>query len=169
MFAKELPHDSAPSVLEDLFATVDIATTSDDDGSVVIENNIALPEYRSLIQALRDNTKTRPRSAFIAERNEGGWRVCTYEEMWKHAGEIAGKLLALGCSQERPLMLVGPNSIIQAALLLGAMRVGIPVAPVSVSSVLADQDFGRLTYLMDLVRPAAFFIDKSLDARPALQ
>jgi feruloyl-CoA synthase len=169
MFAKDPVYDSTPLVHEDPFAPVDIVTSSDSDGSLVIRNKIELPEYRSLIEAFRGYSENRPRSAFIAERNEGGgWRVCTYAEMRIRANEIAGNLLALGCSHDRPLMLVGPNSIVQAALLLGAMRVGIPVAPVSVGSVLHDQDFGRLTYLIDLVRPGAFFVDDSLSAGPAL-
>src|SRR5438874_889284 len=70
---------------------------------------------------------------------------------------IAQGLLDLKLGPERPVAILSDNSVDHALLSLGAMHVGIPVAPISPAYSLMSKDFGKLKYIFELLQPGLVF------------
>src|SRR5688500_20325447 len=95
-----------------------------------------------------------PERVFLAERNTPEtWKKTTYREAYGAVRRIGQALLDRGLGAEKPLAILSDNSVEHALLALGAMHVGVPVAPVSPAYSLMSKDFGQLRYLFELVRP----------------
>ncbi len=93
----------------------------------------------------------------MVERDERGvWHQATYATFARLSWRVAGALLALGASADRPVIVLGPNGIDHAVVALGAMRAGIPVAAVAPCAAGAG-GLGRLHAIAQLVRPAVVF------------
>ncbi len=106
---------------------------------------------------LRHHAAERPESIFLAERVDESWRHLSYSDALGTAESIAQSLIDRELSQERPLLILSDNSIDHALMLLGALLVGIPVAPVSPAYSLLSQDHGKLRQILELVRPGIVF------------
>src|SRR5712664_2465656 len=74
------------------------------------------------------------------------------------ARRIGQALLNLGLNQERPVAILSDNSVDHALLALGAMHVGVPVAPISPAYSLMSKDFGKLKHIFELVQPGLTFV-----------
>jgi feruloyl-CoA synthase len=110
-----------------------------------------------------------PDRVFLAERvPSGSWRKVTYRESYGAVRRIAQALLDRGLGAERPVAILSDNSMDHALLALGAMHVGIPVAPVSPAYSLMSKDFGKLKYIFDLVRPGLVYAADPQKFAPAL-
>ena len=137
------------------------------DGSLLLRAADPLaPCETQLGDLLRRQADLRPETIFLAERDgaadgRGGWRTVTYAEARERADAISQALLDRGLSADRPVMILSGNSIDHALLTLGAMQVGIPVAPVSPAySLMAGTtgaDFGKIAAIRDLVRPGLVY------------
>src|SRR5947207_5449433 len=101
-----------------------------------------------------DNAPERP---FLAERRGDGWRKLSYRETYGAVRRIGQALLDRGLGPERPVAILSDNGIDHALLSLGAMHVGVPVAPVSPAYSLMSKDFGKLKYIFELVKPGLVF------------
>jgi acyl-CoA synthetase (AMP-forming)/AMP-acid ligase II len=66
-------------------------------------------------------------------------------------------LLERGLSAERPLAILSGNDLEHALLAFAAQHVGVPYAPISPAYSLISQDFGKLRYIMDLLKPGLVF------------
>jgi feruloyl-CoA synthase len=95
----------------------------------------------------------RPDQVFLAERAGPSWRTVTYRETLDTARHIGQALLELGLNAERPVMILSDNSVDHALLALGAMHVGVPVAPISPPYSLMSRAFGKLRHISALIRP----------------
>lgn len=104
--------------------------------------------------ALRDPTRV-----FLAERKGEGWAPLDYGTAWADARRIGSALLELGARRDRPVAILSPNSLAHALMMLGAMQVGVPVAPISSAYSLQSTTFERLRAVMDTLRPAAVFAE----------
>ncbi|MFM0669344.1 feruloyl-CoA synthase [Paraburkholderia sediminicola] len=103
-------------------------------------------------------------SPVFRERDaSGAWRSISWRELWRQVQTVAAGLLDMGLGQQRPLVLLSGNSIEQAVLLLAAEYVGIPAAPVSPAYSTLSKNFARLKGVLELVPPAAVFVQ---DATP---
>ena len=109
-----------------------------------------------------------PERTFLAERKGEGWRKLGYRETYGAVRRIAQALLDRGLSPERPVAILSDNSVDHALLALGAMHVGIPVAPISPAYSLMSQDFGKLKHIFELVRPGLVFAADPAKFAPAL-
>jgi feruloyl-CoA synthase len=96
---------------------------------------------------------------FLAERAGAGWRRVTYREALGEVRGLAQALLDAGLSATRPLAILSGNSIDHALLMLAAMHVGVPVAPVSPAYSLASQDLAKLRTLVAMLGPGAVWAD----------
>jgi feruloyl-CoA synthase len=97
--------------------------------------------------------------AFLAERVDGRWRRVTYREALAEVRARGQALLDAGLSATRPLAILSGNSIEHALLALGAMHVGVPVAPVSPAYSLASQDLAKLRMLIAALAPGAVWAE----------
>ncbi|HEX2492439.1 MAG TPA: AMP-binding protein [Steroidobacter sp.] len=100
----------------------------------------------------------RPESTFLAERDGAGdWRRITYAEAWRHTGAIAAWFIRNSFGPDGPpVMILSENSIGHALLMLGALRAGAAVVPVS-PTYSFGADLSRLRYALDLIQPGLVF------------
>ncbi|HEY3075399.1 MAG TPA: feruloyl-CoA synthase, partial [Burkholderiales bacterium] len=109
-----------------------------------------------------------PDRTFLAERKGEGWRKLSYRETYGAVRRIAQALLDQQLGPERPVAILSDNSIDNALLSLGAMHVGIPVAPISPAYSLMSKDFGKLKYIFELLKPGLAFAADPAKFLPAL-
>ena len=103
-----------------------------------------------------------PGRTFLAARDEtGSWRKLSYGEALKGAHAIGQSLLERGLVRPsgRPILILADNGLEHALLVLGAMHVGVPIAPVSVAYARLSRDFAKLRYIFDLVDPKLIYVD----------
>src|SRR5690349_19922588 len=109
-----------------------------------------------------------PERTFLAERKGEGWRKLSYREAYGAVRRIGQALLERGLNAERPVAILSDNSIDHALLALGAMHVGIPAAPISPAYSLMSQDYGKLKYIFELLKPGLVFAADAAKFAPAL-
>ncbi len=154
------------AVLASPFAEIDLAPPAVSverrpDGGLLLRSPVPLAEApRSVPDMLHKQARENGDRVFLAERTtDGGWRRVTYADTAHAVRSLGAALLARGCSVERPVSILSGNSIDHALLALGAMQVGVPVAPVSTAYSLMSQDFGKLLHVVRLLTPRLLFVD----------
>ncbi|MGH8689343.1 MAG: feruloyl-CoA synthase [Burkholderiales bacterium] len=133
----------------------DVVVTRRDDGVVLLRSPHVLGPYpRNLTERLEHWAREAPDRVLAAQRDAGGgWRTLTYAAAHARSLRVGEALLARGLSAERPLAILSENSLEHLLLLLGAMHVGVPCAPVSPAYSLLSTDHAKLRYVMDLATP----------------
>jgi feruloyl-CoA synthase len=140
------------------------------DGALVLRSPQKLGPYsRCVTEWLVQWSDREPARAFLAERKGEGWRKISYREAYGAVRRIGEALLERGLGAERPVAILSDNSIDHALLALGAMHVGVPVAPVSPAYSLMSKDFGKLKYIFELVQPGLVFAADPQRFGPALE
>ena len=127
--------------------------------SYILRSPMTLDPYASnLCEYLIDWAEKTPERTFLAERDQtGSWRRVSYGVALDLVRSIAQALLNRGLSSDRPVMILSDNGIENGLLQLGAMYVGIPVAPISPAYSLTSKDFAKLRHVFDLIRPKLVF------------
>ena len=113
-----------------------------------------------------------PGRTFLAAREEtGGWRKLTYGQALKTAQAIGQSLIERGLlrASGRPILILADNGLDHASIVLGAMHVGVPVAPVSVAYARLSRDFAKLRYIFELVDPELIYVDDAERFQQALK
>jgi feruloyl-CoA synthase len=112
----------------------------------------------SLIDYLARSATLRPDTTFLAERDASGqWRRLTYAAAWRDTAAVSTWLIREGFGPTgAPIMILSENSIEHAVLMLGAMRAGVAVVPVSPTYAFG-RDLSRLGYALALAEPALVF------------
>ena len=152
------------------FAPAKVEVEKRADGSMLLRSPQKLGPYpRCVTEWLVQWSDRAPDRVFLAERSpSGSWRKLTYRETFGAVRRIAQALLDRGLGPERPVAILSDNGVDHALLALGAMHVGIPVAPVSPAYSLMSKDFGKLKYIFDLVRPGLVYTADPQKFAPAL-
>src|SRR5689334_2986469 len=115
------------------------------------------PYARCVTEWLVQWSDREPTRIFLAERKGEGWRKLSYRETYGAVRRIAQALLDQGLNAERPVAILSDNSIDHALLALGAMHVGIPIAPISPAYSLMSKDFGKLKHIFELLKPGLVY------------
>jgi len=124
-------------------ATVDLERRA--DGAIVLRSPQPLRAYeRNVGEWLVKWAREAPQRVFLAEREGETWRRVTYAQALDAARRIGQALLERGLGPDKPVAILADNSIDHALLSLGAMHVGVPVAPISPAYSLMSKDFGKL-------------------------
>lgn len=127
------------------------------------------PAWASTADALVHWATVSPEAVFLAERRtDGEWHKMTYAQVECASRRLARCLIAIGCSPDKPLVVVAGNSVDHALLSLAAQRVGVAVAPVSLAYATVASDFARLRYMIELAGPAAIFFGEAQNCRAAI-
>src|ERR671927_258316 len=127
-------------------------------GNIYLRSPQKLAPYaRCITDWLVQWSDKEPQRPFLAERKGEGWRTLSYRETYGAVRRIAQALLERGLGPERPVAILSDNSIDHALLALGAMHVGIPVAPISPAYSLMSKDFGKLKHIFELLEPGLVF------------
>ncbi len=149
-------------------AQVDIARRP--DGGFVLRSPQPLQPYGTMAEAVDRGAGIAPDRVMLAERSGPGWRELTWREGRAAIRAIAGALLDLGASGERPVMILSDNSVDVGLLTLAAHYIGAGV--VHTTSAYAQQPEGleRLRNIVRQTDPAVVYASdaarygKALDA-----
>jgi feruloyl-CoA synthase len=109
-----------------------------------------------------------PERVFLAERKGEAWRKVSYREALDAVRRIGQSLLERGLDASRPVAILSDNGVDHGLLALGAMHVGIPVAPVSPAYSLMSKDFAKLKHIFELVQPGLVYVADPQKFAPAL-
>src|SRR5215472_11389054 len=140
------------------------------DGGLVLRSPEPLKPYpRCVSEWLKQWYEKAPDRTFLAERKGEGWRRLAYRDALSDARRIGQALLNLGLSAERPVAILSDNSVDHALLALGAMHVGVPVAPISPAYSLISKDFGKLKHIFELLKPGLVFAAEPAKFAAALE
>jgi feruloyl-CoA synthase len=151
------------------FAPAKVELEKRADGSMLLRSPQKLGPYaRCVGEWLIQWSDRAPSRVFLAERKGEDWRKITYREAYGDVRRIGQALLERGLNAEKPVAILSDNSIDHALLALGAMQVGVPVAPVSPAYSLMSKDFGKLKYIFELVRPGLVYAADPEKFAPAL-
>ena len=162
--------------VSDLFAAPrTIAAASGEPGVLLLRSAQELGEYPvTVVHSLREWARIAPEHPLISERDRGGWRTVSYGRAVAAADAIGQALLDRGLGPGRPLLVLSGNSVDHLLVTLGAMTVGVPVAPVSVAYSLQSRHHARIREITGLIRPGAVFaadaavFAAALDALPGI-
>ena len=148
-----------------------VATRRADNGVVYLSCGLPYePGLPSLIDYLARAAELRPDTTFLAERDSSKqWRRLTYAAALRDTAAVATWLIRAGFGPDSaPVMILSENSIEHALLMLGAMRAGVAVVPVS-PTYSFGHDLGRLGYALDLTQPSLVYAGDALRYAPALE
>jgi feruloyl-CoA synthase len=128
------------------------------------------PGLPSLIDYLARAAELRPNTTFLAEREASKqWRRLTYAQASRDTAAVATWLIRQGLGpQSAPVMILSENSIEHALLMLGAMRAGVAVVPVSPTYSFGN-DLSRLGYAVELTEPALVYAGDAVRYAAALE
>lgn len=145
----------------DLFTHPRIATERRADGALLLRSEHPLPEHpASVLHAFRAWVARDPDRVLVGERDAGGdWVETTYGEADAAIRSIGQALLDLGLGPDRPLLMLSGNGIAHMLMAMGALGVGIPIAPTSVAYSLQSKDHARIRQIAELITPGAVFAD----------
>ena len=139
------------------------------DGAMILCSPQALKPYaRAVGDWLVQWYERAPDRTFLAERKGDGWRRVSYRDALSDARRIGQALLNLGLGPGKPVAILSDNSVDHALLALGAMHVGVPVAPISPAYSLMSKDFAKLKYIFELLKPGLVFAEQPEKFAPAL-
>jgi feruloyl-CoA synthase len=151
-------------------AAPEVAVEKRGDGSLSLRSPQKLGSYpRCVTEWLVEWSDRAPTRAFLCERApSGGWKSLTYREAFGAVRRVGQYLLDNGFGQNKPVAILSDNSIDHALLALGAMHVGVPVAPVSPAYSLMSKDFGKLKMIFELLQPGLVWTADPQKFGPAL-
>jgi len=133
-------------------------------GTRYLEADQALQPYaHRMTDRLVHWAATTPDRTFIAQRERlpdgttGDWQHVTYAEALHHARRVGQALIDRGLSAERPVAILGENSIDHALLALGCLYAGVAWCPVSPAYSTISQDFEKLRHVIGTLTPGLVF------------
>lgn len=161
-----------PSVRPSLsFPPFRIETETRSDGTILLRNSLPAPAATTTLpERLAYWTAHAPLRVFLTEEQaDGGRRALSFGAAQEKVTSLASQLLTLPLTSERPLLLVGSNSIEQALLILAMMTVGLPVAVVSPAySARAASPWTKFQRVMETLTPGAVLADDPAAVQLAL-
>jgi len=100
-----------------------------------------------------------PDRIFIIEQTPTGERSISYREARETMLLLAEGLLGYGLGPERPLAILAANGVEHALIMLAALYVGIPIAPIAPAYALQSSDYAKLGHAFRLLTPGMVVVD----------
>src|SRR5262249_10620252 len=110
-----------------------------------------------------------PERPFIVEQANAGERAIGYAEARDEALTLAEGMLGCGLGPDRPLAILAANGIDHALIMLAALYVGIPIAPIAPAYALQTTDYIKLSHAFRLLNPGMVVVDNGDLYGPAIQ
>jgi len=135
------------------------------DGSILLTNGQPLrPHPPHMLSPITYWAATAPERTWLAQRDavdpsQPGWTKISYGEALSEIRSLAEAFLDMGAGPACPVMILSRNSIEHALVMYAAMWVGAPVVPVTPAYATLAEDFTRLNYIDDLVKPGIIYVD----------
>lgn len=152
------------------FAAPEVRVEKRADGATILRSPQPLKPYaRAVGDWLVHWHEHAPDRTFLAERAGEKWRKVSYRDALSDARRIGQALLNRGLGPGRPVAILSDNGVDHALLALGAMHVGVPVAPISPAYSLMSRDFAKLKHIFELLKPGLVFAADAEKFGPALE
>ncbi len=152
------------------FFSPDVELTRRADGSLLMRSVEPLGDYNSRVGEWLDRwAREAPDRTFIVEQTPTGERCTSYGEARKSVLLLSEGLLNSGLGPERPLAILAENGIDHALVMLAAVYVGIPVAPIAPAYALQSIDYVKLSYAFKLLTPGMVVVDDGLLYRQPIE
>lgn len=129
------------------------------DGCTVLRSTEALHDHPPrLTDRLEHWAAVAPERVFAARRGpDGAWVTITYAQMLARAQGLGQALATRALSPDRPIAILSENDLEHLTLVMAALWVGVPVAPISPAYATLSQDFGKLHHILDTITPGLVF------------
>ena len=172
------------------FFSPDVELTHQADGSYLMRSLEPLADYDHRIGDWLDRWALEaPDRAFIIEQTKNeqtrndqtkneqtrndqtkdGERTIRYREAREAALALAEGLLGYDLGPERPIAILAANSIDYALMILAAVYVGIPFAPIAPAYALQTTDYLKLSHSFRLLTPGMVVVDDGELYRDAIE
>lgn len=137
-----------------------ITVTVIDNGEQIVESpRQPSPVPANVVVMFQQTVAKVPDHPFLARRNaEGEWVKLSYREADQRSDAVAQWLLSLGLAKHTPVMILSENSLEHAIFMFGALKAGMPVAPVSPSYSLLSADHQKVKRIFEMVEPGVVFV-----------
>ena len=128
------------------------------------------PRPRTIPHALVDRAKAHPTRDWLKQRDKTGerWDAITYGAGRDATHALAQAFLDLGAGPGAPVMILSGNSIESALVMMAAMTIGAPAAPISVPYSLMSTDHEKLRHCFNTIRPRIIFVQDLAPFQTAL-
>ncbi len=142
------------------FFSPEVELTHRADGSLLMRSLEPLGEYDSRVGDWLDRwAGEAPDRIFIVEQSPTGERSICYREARNSVLLLAEGLLNYGLGPERPLAILAENGIDHALIMLAAVYVGIPIAPIAPAYALQSTDYAKLSHAFKLLTPGMVVVN----------
>ncbi|MGL6160165.1 feruloyl-CoA synthase [Microbulbifer sp.] len=151
------------------FFSSDVVLERVDDQVQIMRSTEALGRYNQCLGEWLDQwAEDAPDRRFIVEQTAHGEVSITYRQARERVLSLAEELLPLNLGSERPIVLLSENSIDCALVMLGALYVGIPVAPIAPAYALQAKDHEKLKDVFRLLTPGLVVVEDGGHYRQAI-
>ena len=142
------------------FFSPSVELTRRSDGTLLMRSVEPLADYDRRVGDWLDRwAREAPDRIFIVEQTLTGERSIAYGEARKSVLELADGLLGYGLGPDRPLAILAANGIDHALIMLAALYVGIPIAPIAPAYALQSSDYAKLSHAFELLTPGMVVVD----------
>ena len=142
------------------FFAPEVEVTRQADGSYLMRSLEPLADYDDRIGDWLDRwAEQAPERAFIVEQTGVGEKTICYRDAREAVLVLAEGMLAHQLGPERPLAILAANTIDHALVMLAALYVGIPIAPVAPAYALQSTDFLKLAHSFRLLTPGMVVVE----------
>jgi feruloyl-CoA synthase len=142
------------------FFSPDVELIRREDGGLLMRSAEPLRDYDSRVGDWLDRwAQQAPDRVFIVEQAPTGERNISYREARDAVLLLAEGLLGYELGPERPLAILAANGIDHALVMLAALYVGIPIAPIAPAYALQSIDFAKLSHAFELLTPGMVVVD----------
>jgi feruloyl-CoA synthase len=110
-----------------------------------------------------------PQGIFLVEQTSHGERTVRYARARAAVLALAEGLLGYGLGPDRPVAILAANGIDHALVMLAALYVGIPIAPIAPAYALQTTDYIKLSHAFRLLTPGMVVVEDGDLYGPAIQ
>jgi feruloyl-CoA synthase len=152
------------------FFSPDVDLRRRPDGSWLMRSVEPLADYDHRVGDWLDFwAREAPQGIFLVEQTTHGERAVRYAQVRTAALALAEGLLGYGLGPDRPLAILAANGIDHALVMLAALYVGIPIAPIAPAYALQSTDYIKLSHAFRLLTPGMVVVDDGVLYGPAIQ
>ena len=152
------------------FFSPDVELLRHADGTCLMRSLEPLTPYDQRIGNWLDRwAREAPNRVFLVEQTKDGERTIRYGEAREAVLNLAEGLLRFELGPDRPLAILAANGIDHALVMLAALYVGIPLAPIAPAYALQSTDYLKLAHSFRLLTPGMIVVEDGELYRRAIE
>lgn len=152
------------------FFSPDVRLVRRADGAYLMRSLEPLADYDNRIGDWLDRwAQKAPDRTFLVEQTNSGEQTISYREAHEEALALAEGLLRYEVGPDRPLAILARNSIDHGLVMLAALYIGIPIAPIAPAYALQSTDYKKLSHSFKLLTPGLVVMEDGALYRQAIE